>query len=421
MKKVYLVCLLFSIIFVGCVSPTAINYLPVNNSDSYSNNVPKKIAIFFDGTANDPNSDTNVKQLHSLISLQGNRNEIATSYIKGVGTSGKVLGMAVGWGIGYDVREAYHFLINSYNYGDEIYIFGFSRGAYASRILSSLIYYAGIPDRETINNVDIKSLIDEIYSEYKGVKSLSERKQLVQSVFEEFKVKNFKNVRVKVLGLWDTVEALGWPDYEVNVDVPNDRYGDQLCNVDKAYHAVSIDDNRARVFTPILLTRKHLYNSCDDSWDNKKQIDHQKSSVKEVYFSGAHSDVGGGYNNYYLKGVSLNWMISNLESENLLPKNSSVPQNKYDKSHNPEGGIIWGLMYHELNRDIHKFVKDDESFVNKLKIHNSVFERLENVRVEKYEFKWLEHYKECFDEIGNKLKYKNSNICKKYFEIVYNK
>lgn len=418
------------VLFSGCSS--AINFSAKVDSDTQQEPESKKIAIFFDGTANDPNSDTNIKQLHSLISLQ-KRDDIATSYIKGVGTSGKVLGMAVGWGIGYDVREAYQFLLKNYNPKDEIYIFGFSRGAYASRILSALLYYGGIPKIKPLLNdkgediFDYKDLSEEIYSAYKGDKSLKERRLEILSVLrsiENHEIKIITPVNVKFLGIWDTVEALGIPNYEEDIDVPNNRYGDQLCNVEKAYHAVSIDDNRANVFTPILITRKHLYNNCK-GWDEVKKKEHQKANVREVYFAGAHSDVGGGYENNYLNGVSLNWMISHLDDFNILPKDSSVQQNMFAKSHDPESGIIWGLLYHKKNRTLHNYINENEadehpSYEKKLKIHDSVFKRLEKKKAQKHEYKWLDSFKECFEEVGeNKeyLKYKGDDNCSKLVTI----
>jgi len=98
---------------------TAINHIPKGNDK------PVKLVVFLDGTANDEGSHTNIAKLHNLTTLQGNKN-IRASYIKGVGTDGKVIGMAMGWGIGHDVREAYLFLAENYNYqrGDEVYLFG---------------------------------------------------------------------------------------------------------------------------------------------------------------------------------------------------------------------------------------------------------------------------------------------------------
>ncbi len=413
------------VLFSGCA--TAINFSPKVDGDSRFEERPKKIAIFFDGTANDPNSDTNVKQLHSLVSLQ-RRNDIATSYIKGVGTSGKVLGMAMGWGIGHDVREAYQFLLETYNENDEIYIFGFSRGAYASRILSAILYYGGIPkvkpiyDKEGKDIFDYKALSEDVYSAYKGEKSTKQRNSEILEVFKNvpnIKIQNIKPVHVKVLGLWDTVEALGLPNYKEDIDVPNNRYGDQLCNVENAYQAVSIDDDRANVFTPLLITRTHMYNACK-SWSKEQKETHQKKHVKEVYFSGAHSDVGGGYKNNYLNGVSLNWMISNIQSTGILPENSNVQQNMYASTHDPESGIIWGILYHKKNRNLHEYINRKfngklASYEKKLKIHESVFKRLAKNKKESHEYNWFEHYSECFDTAGKGkekiLKYKGDAFC----------
>ena len=110
-------------------------------------NKTRDLVIFFDGTSNDEGSHTNIAKLHNLVTLQ-NRSDISTTYIKGVGTGTKIIGMAMGWGIGDDVREAYLYLIDNYDhkYKDRISIFGFSRGAYTARILASLLYVAGIPD-----------------------------------------------------------------------------------------------------------------------------------------------------------------------------------------------------------------------------------------------------------------------------------
>lgn len=74
---------------------------------------PRKIAVFFDGTANDPSSDTNIRKLHSIVSLQSNP-AISTFYIEGVGAQGKAVGMAMGWGFGDRVRKAYSFLLGTH-------------------------------------------------------------------------------------------------------------------------------------------------------------------------------------------------------------------------------------------------------------------------------------------------------------------
>ena len=124
---------------------------------------PRKIAIFFDGTHNDEASDTNIKRLHSLVTLQA-RNDIAAIYIEGVGTGRDFLGMTMGVGVKARVKIAYQFLLENYRpkEKDQIYIFGFSRGAYSARILVSLLYYAGLPSAAKLSANEIT---DRVYAE----------------------------------------------------------------------------------------------------------------------------------------------------------------------------------------------------------------------------------------------------------------
>jgi len=361
------------------------------------NQPPKKLTIFFDGTNNDEETDTNVKKLHSLITLQ-KRNDIAALYIEGVGADSKVIGMATGWGIGDRVKMAYQFLIENYQLNDQIYIFGFSRGAYSGRILASLLNSAGIPFKHD-KNLSAEEIAEDIYSSFKGDISHQTRIQKIQDTYQKLKLPPITPVFVDVLGLWDTVEALGWPDYEANVDIPNPRYEDQLCNVKKAFHAMSIDDDRERIFTPILLTRRHLVDNCR----NKNIADF----VDEVWFAGAHMDVGGGYADSLSGGVSLNWMIQKLQAvSDILPANASVPENRFEASHDPESGV-WGLIYHQQYRALHRYMETSVCSVNRIKLHRSVIQRLENTQPNDHEYPWMdttaqdernEGFLQCFEK-----------------------
>ena len=385
-------------LLIGCASNIPIEHTPNIEKES-----PQKLVVLMDGTANDEASFTNVSKLHNLIALQSNPNT-NTVYVHGVGTNGKFIGMAMGWGIGHDVREAYRYLGENYSRArdDEVYIFGFSRGAYASRILASLLNTAGIPEFDVGMTDDKKDdLVDDIYSAFKGEKTLSERQEAVSKVIG----KQPQTVNVTFMGLWDTVEALGWPDYDENIDVPNGRYGDQLCNINKAAHALSLDDDRARIFTPILLTRNHLISDC-----KKKNIN---ETVDEVWFSGAHSDVGGGYEDTELDGVSLNWMINKLQPFDLLPSNSGVYEDPLGVGHDPESGFFFGLIYYRLNRNLPLYTQDTDYNNGKLNIHSSVFERLANRKVLFNEFNWVgdQNYKECFNENSEFLDYIETSNC----------
>jgi len=361
----------------------------------------KKIAVFFDGTHNDIAADTNIKKLHSLASLQ-KREDLASIYIEGVGTKTDVLGMGTGFGVRPRVIIAYAFLIENYKHGsapikdDDIFVFGFSRGAYQARILASLLNTVGIVKAPGIDAYEAARLtFDAFKTDKNQALSLAERRLAVGQALEGTGITaDDKPVRVKVLGLWDSVEALGIPDwigrleekfglqaYPVNIDSPNLRYGDQLCNVDNAFQALSIDDNREWVFTPLPLTRKHLFSECPAA----KHV--PNGQFAEVWFAGAHSDVGGGYPDSLLSGVSLNWMISQLIDFALLPVGAAAPENPYGSSHDPEAAMLWGMLYHAKSRDIAGYVLDDKQHTVPATfcVHESVFDRRRRIPPKEHE------------------------------------
>jgi uncharacterized protein (DUF2235 family) len=389
-----------ALMLTGCASMTAINHIPKGSDDEV-----KKLVVFLDGTANDEGSHTNIAKLNNLVSLQS-RNDIRTTYIKGVGTDGKIIGMAMGWGIGHDIREAYLFLAENYNEkrGDEVYIFGFSRGAYAARILSALIHVAGIQDTSDIKGKKEKyEYVEKIYKAYKGEKPLAQRKKDVEEVIGHYPVSQ----DIEFMGLWDTVEALGVPDYKEDWKVPNARYEDQLCNINSAVHALSVDDDRARIFTPILLTNSQLISECKN-----KNID---AIVEEVWFSGAHADVGGGYSDTDISGVSLNWMLNKIKKYSIVPSGSAVYSDYTDLTHDPESGV-WGLIYRKRNRDLYSYAQFNGYNNKKLKIHKSVIDRLRENLPKNHEYQWADsEYKDCFVREPKGLRYIEASDC---FDVV---
>lgn len=420
---------------------------------------PRKIVIFFDGTANDEGSDTNVKRLHSLVTLQ-DRGDIASLYVLGVGTDSDPVGAATGAGINARVKIAYEFILNHYRSAtpergaDEVYIFGFSRGAFTARILTTMLYFAGIVKETTSEDVagnrtreascepkiSLPAKLPNAPREYTsteiadavhktmfpgfGQGDADESADRPEGIFCELAKQKLRSaqddrgrisVPVKVLGLWDSVQALGiWPmlgshsslafrstPREVNVDNPNRRYGERLCNVEYGFHALSLDDNRATVFTPLLLSRSHLFAGCFTPEDAAKSgrgfaafsspmflknREIKPGHLQEVWFSGAHSDVGGGYPNGAISGVSLNWMLEQLNAAtpDLLRKSVAgqkaigdpvrVREDVFGGSHNPTTGV-WAI-YPRVSRDLVAYAFQAESLWGaQLCIHESVFSR----------------------------------------------
>lgn len=384
---------LISVVLSACATPE----FTVQPQGDTGQEGKKHIVVFFDGTANEEASRTNVSKLHNLVTLQ-NRSDIHAIYIKGVGTGGlsesKLLGMALGRGIGKDVQQAYDFISRRYSNQneDEIYIFGFSRGAYSARILAGLIEIAGVPDLRDSDEKSGAKIISEIFNAHKGKKSRSERELDVAKVYEGAK----SYPRIEFMGLWDTVEALGMPDFSEGWNRRggrlNNKYFDQLCNINMAAHALSIDDFRATSFTPTLLTYSDLTKDCKSPVEIHNVVD-------EAWFSGAHSDVGGGYSDTDLDGVSLNWMIGKMRPYGLLPPGARVLENRFGLSHNAEQGWL-GIFYIKRNRHIPGYLKGAAYPNGRLPVHDSVFERLGPGGPGKqwFEFDWSheKNYRHCF-------------------------
>ncbi len=237
------------------------------------------ISVFFDGTEQNRSQQpaarwSNVVLLHDAIPEVKTKELIQSrKYVDGVGTrpGEEVTGGAFGIDLDKRVEEAYDFIYQKVNNAKEdgeephLYLFGFSRGAYAARWLASLIQFAGVRK----DDVSTRRLMQSHKKdERKYIESLSKRDLLITDVPIDF------------LGVWDTVEASIDPSFGI-VDLP------QL--VKRAFHALAIDEWRY-TFNP---TRFNV-----------------SKRVQEVWFPGCHSDVGGGYVERAIANESLWWMIS---------------------------------------------------------------------------------------------------------------
>lgn len=370
------------IVLSSCGSKKAILHEPVS-----SKALPKKIAVFFDGTANNERSHTNVSKLYNLVTLQNNPN-VGAAYFRGVGNGADFVGILTGSGIRGKVCNAYLYLAEHYDHqrSDEIYLFGFSRGAYMARILAGMIHSAGIVDLKEIPEEKRLDFIKKIYNAHKRKKTLQERRNAVFEVTNQ--ILPYDSYKIEFMGLWDTVASLGMPDYKDDYFVEETIYNDQLCNVKKASQALSLNDNRGSVFTPSLLNNEYLVREC-------KKVD-PKVIVNEVWFFGAHSDVGGGALNTNISGVSLNWMIDQLQEFALLPSNITVYENRFDVTNNPRKGFI-KIFYPKKDRKLIFFSSENGYKNDKLKLHRSVLDRLEG-QLRIYEVNLIKLFGECFEK-----------------------
>ena len=267
----------------------------------------KRLIVCCDGTWNRADQErdeipcpTNVVKIAYRIAKRDGATPQITYYDQGVGT-GNVIdrysGGAFGDGLADNILDAYRFLVANYEEGDQIFLFGFSRGAYTARSLGGMIRKCGILRREGVRHYrDAVKLYRDDNVRPDDPPAVAFRKE--NSLGGE------KSIEIQCVGVWDTVGSLGIPlrglrgltrrrhqfhDTELSGSVLN------------AFHALAIDEHRAP-FEPTL-------------WDYKPK---GTQRVEQVWFCGAHSDVGGGYPENGLSDIALQWMIDRAADAGLV-------------------------------------------------------------------------------------------------------
>ena len=291
---------------------------------SMSNKSGKNIVICLDGTGCQlRENNTNVVKLYRV--LECNPDQQIKYYDPGVGTLGdpdyktplgkqvtRILGMAFGRGIIRNVEEAYSFLMEHYQEGDHIYIFGFSRGAYTARALAAFIYRCGLLESGCQNLIPYGMKLFRSRpskSKFESIDSIDKRTNKWFRSMGKFKKTYSRNCPIHFLGLWDSVKTFGWiydPIY-----LPNTTNNPSINTV---RHALAIDERRT------------LFQKMP--WGEKPK------DVKQVWFVGVHGDIGGGFleEESGLAKIALKWMI-----EEALKSGLCINEKEYKSSVLGEG------------------------------------------------------------------------------------
>jgi uncharacterized protein (DUF2235 family) len=258
----------------------------------------KRITICFDGTWNKPADEnlpdaqqveTNVRRFYEALAPQ-DANGIAQPkwYDQGVGTHwyDKFAGGTLGVGLEENIRQGYSFLAKNYDEGDEVYIVGFSRGAYTARSLVGMIRNIGLIKKSRVNAARVLMGYGIYRTRDDGPDSV---------VAKAFRAINAREIKIKFVGVWDTVGALGIPLNMLNaVNQQFYQFHDTRLSgiVEQAYQAVAVDEHRQH------------YDVC--LWTPTEK---PAQTIEQRWFPGAHSDVGGGYATRQLSDLALKWML----------------------------------------------------------------------------------------------------------------
>lgn len=284
--------------------------------------VGRNLVICCDGTNNKfGENNTNVVRLLSLA-LQQNERQILY-YEPGVGTFAapgaltslakwitRNLGSAFGYGLSRNIGLCYDFLVEHYRPGDRIYLFGFSRGAYTARALAALIHVCGL--LRTRNRNLVHYVVDLFKTEAARAKKKNDREErrtgqkqpLELPLCTEFKRVFAISPPIHFIGVWDTVSSVGTVYDPFNL--PHTRWNP---SVEIVRHAISIDEKRK-------FFRTNLWSASPQSTD-----------VKQLWFAGAHADVGGGYRESEsgLAKIALQWMLDEARAAKLAIDDVLIP------------------------------------------------------------------------------------------------
>jgi uncharacterized protein (DUF2235 family) len=266
----------------------------------------KRLVICCDGTWNSADQEnsgkpcpTNVVKLAVRIARRDAQGTPQIVYYdQGVGTGNfldHIGGGAFGDGLEANIHDAYRFLVANYEVGDEIYLFGFSRGAFTARSIAGMVRKCGILSRPAVGRyLEAENLYrSELRPDHADCVKFRKESSLVPDDF----------IKIKFIGVWDTVGALGMPVKGLHaMQARQYEFHDTELSgsVENAYHALAIDELRGP-FRPTL-------------WDYKPKPDQR---VEQTWFCGVHSDVGGGYGEMNLSDIPLQWMMDKANATGL--------------------------------------------------------------------------------------------------------
>jgi hypothetical protein len=288
---------------------------------------PRQLIVCCDGTNNNVTggrTDTNVIKLQSGLARDAGQ---IVFYDPGVGNPGelpgatwadsirakfqRLSGLAFGSGVYENIAECYTFLMLNYEKGDEIYLFGFSRGSFTARALSGVVNMFGLLRPELTNMVP--TLLYIYFSKRESNKQKEDVSTEVADIKRLFVDPDSRDVWIHYIGVWDTVASIGMPPFDKKITGSPTIKGKKFHHVRQA---LALDEYR-KPFVPRLYSEQDFDDPADEV--NPAQ------SLKQRWFHGAHCDVGGGYDpapdgpqsGCGLSDVTLHWLYDEARTKGL--------------------------------------------------------------------------------------------------------
>jgi uncharacterized protein (DUF2235 family) len=336
----------------------------------------KKLVFCFDGTSNtlDRPQPTNVAITAAAVRNSSKTGPQIVYYDEGVGSGNwkdKILGGTVGKGLYDKVIEAYKFLVFNHEPGDEIFIFGFSRGAYTARAFAGMIRYVGIINSCFADKIHVAAALYQRRDPKGALEALDDLKEFrsqfapdVCASADDLEARCAGNpgfskdapiAKIKYIGVWDTVKTIGDPmlgddDGDGEYDAA-EFYDDNLHpEVEAARHAVALDERRKKFNVTL--------------WDNIDELNRARGAdvdapdrpYQQLWFPGGHGSVGGGGDIKSLSDEGLEWVLDGAKRQglafdasvyskiwNIMPDVLGPLENSSEKAWDPASVIMRNL------------------------------------------------------------------------------
>lgn len=331
----------------------------------------KNIVICCDGTGNEVKSGalSNVLELYRRLDQTDPTRQIAY-YDSGLGTLASVgaqtklarfvtrlLGLAFGYGLPTNIKEAYAFLSRHYKPGDRVFLFGFSRGAYTVRALTGMVAMCGLLKPSADNLIDYALKVH---------RKRGDDRWKIASRFRKY-FPRYRSTRndplIHFVGVWDTVKSIGL--FRRSLTLPYTR---NMKSVAHGRHAVSLNEKRSK-YRPNLWVPPH--------GDHVSPLT-GLPRFRQVWFAGVHSDVGGGYEDNRLSDISLEWMLREAEAHGLLlgtHNTRTLAPDPSGKIHNPLWPFWWVLGWWkrplpgdaEVHASVGRRMEEDPAFAKSVR------------------------------------------------------
>lgn len=302
-----------------------------------------------------PSNVTRISRAIKAVSQDGVPQIV--NYHFGVGTQGGPLNRFIsgttGEGLGANVREAYSFLANNYHPGDEIFLLGFSRGAFTARSIAGLIGEVGLLTKKGLHALpevfeDVQHRRDPRYVPKNPNVPFSNKPSASSPRYAtelERRGMTRRDIKIKAIGVWDTVGSLGTPrlgwltkvGLQSNESKEMSFYDTKLSScVENAFQALALDERRS-AFSPAV-------------WEKPEG---NRTTLRQVWFPGVHSNVGGGYDDQQLANITLAWMMSQLSPfldmrEEYLFEQEDDNEKYYRKDHQEIRPWGFGEIYNSM-------------------------------------------------------------------------